>query len=98
MRGLTSCAVCLCAWLVDGAASATDGAPADVSEKTLFDVYLKPWLGFVATGGRGIMMAHGEVGGCRGWSAGRAMDRGLEVLCSSNRHPQLHLDRGLEIL
>jgi len=40
-----------------------DGAPADVSEMTLHDVYLKPWKKFFAAGGRGAMLAHNSLNG-----------------------------------
>ena len=34
---------------------------ADVSERTLHDVYLRPWKAYAAAGGRGAMMAHNSV-------------------------------------
>jgi len=37
--------------------SGLDGGAADVSEKTLHDVYLKPWRAFIRAGGRGMMMS-----------------------------------------
>lgn len=41
-----------------------DGSmPADVSEYTLFDVYLRPWRAYARAGGRGIMAAHNAVNG-----------------------------------
>lgn len=42
--------------------------PADVSEYTLYDVYLKPWRAYAQAGGRGIMAAHNSVNGmpCHG--------------------------------
>jgi hypothetical protein len=35
-----------------------DGAPADVSIATLYDVYMRPWKAYVEAGGRGAMAAH----------------------------------------
>jgi hypothetical protein len=35
-----------------------DGLPCDVSERTLREVYLKPWSAFVKAGGRGVMASH----------------------------------------
>ena len=42
--------------------------PAEISENTLYDVYLKPWRAYAQAGGRGIMAAHNEVNGmpCHG--------------------------------
>lgn len=40
-----------------------DGAPADVSIPTLYDIYLKPWKAYVAAGGRGAMASHNSVNG-----------------------------------
>lgn len=40
-----------------------DGGAADVSPKTLHDIYLKPWRAYIAAGGRGMMMSHNEVNG-----------------------------------
>ena len=38
-----------------------DGSmPAELSEATLFDVYLKPWYHYAQSGGRAIMAAHNE--------------------------------------
>ena len=39
-------------------AGGRDGQSADISPKTLHDVYLRPWDAFVAAGGRGMMLAH----------------------------------------
>ena len=33
-----------------------DGAGADISERTLYDVYLRPWRDYARNGGRGAMM------------------------------------------
>ena len=38
-----------------------DGAGADVSERTLHDVYLRPWLAYAEAGGRGAMLAHNAI-------------------------------------
>eukprot|EP00759_Apiculatamorpha_spiralis_P003137 PhF_6_TR11529/c0_g1_i1/m.18475/K05349/bglX; beta-glucosidase len=38
-----------------------DGAAADISEKTLHDIYLKPWRRFIKAGGRGMMPSHNEL-------------------------------------
>lgn len=38
-----------------------DGAPADISERTLHDVYLRPWAEYAAAGGRGAMLAHNAI-------------------------------------
>jgi beta-glucosidase len=38
-----------------------DGAAADVSERTLHDVYLRPWQAYASAGGRGAMMAHNSI-------------------------------------
>jgi beta-glucosidase-like glycosyl hydrolase len=43
--------------------SGLDGGAADVSEKTLHDVYLKPWRAYIQAGGRGMMMSHNELNG-----------------------------------
>ena len=43
--------------------SGLDGGAADVSEKTLHDVYLKPWRAYIRAGGRGMMMSHNELNG-----------------------------------
>lgn len=40
-----------------------DGAPADVSIPTLYDIYLRPWIAYVAAGGRGAMASHNSVNG-----------------------------------
>lgn len=40
-----------------------DGLPCDVSERTLREVYLRPWEAFVASGGRSVMVAHNSVNG-----------------------------------
>lgn len=39
------------------------GMPAEISENTLYDVYLKPWYKYAQAGGRAIMAAHNEVNG-----------------------------------
>jgi beta-glucosidase-like glycosyl hydrolase len=44
-------------------AGGRDGQSADMSPKTLHDVYLRPWDAFVAAGGRGMMLAHNELNG-----------------------------------
>ena len=38
-----------------------DGAGADLSERTLHDVYLRPWAAYAAAGGRAAMMAHNSI-------------------------------------
>ena len=38
-----------------------DGAPADISERTLHDIYLRPWREYAAAGGRGAMLAHNGI-------------------------------------
>jgi beta-glucosidase len=38
-----------------------NGAPAEISERTLREVYLKPWRAFAAAGGKGAMTAHNTV-------------------------------------
>lgn len=38
-----------------------DGSAADVSERTLYEVYLRPWAEYVAAGGRGAMLAHNSI-------------------------------------
>eukprot|EP00040_Diaphanoeca_grandis_P036271 m.230725 g.230725 ORF g.230725 m.230725 type:complete len:681 (-) comp33587_c1_seq5:791-2833(-) len=46
-----------------------DGSmPAEISQNTLYDVYLYPWRAYAQAGGRGIMAAHNEVDGmpCHG--------------------------------
>jgi beta-glucosidase len=35
-----------------------DGAGADISERTLYDVYLRPWRDYARNGGRGAMMSY----------------------------------------
>eukprot|EP01052_Picozoa_sp_SAG31_P019757 SAG31_NODE_1455_length_8278_cov_2.514366_3_plen_282_part_00 len=40
-----------------------DGSPADLSPRTLHDVYLRPWREYVAAGGRGAMMSHNSING-----------------------------------
>jgi beta-glucosidase len=39
------------------------GMPAEISENTLYDVYLKPWYKYAQAGGRAIMASHNEVNG-----------------------------------
>jgi beta-xylosidase len=46
-----------CAYGVSG----LDGGAADVDDKTLHDVYYKPWRAFIRAGGRGMMMAHNNL-------------------------------------
>ena len=41
--------------------SGLDGGAADISEKTLHDVYLKPWRAAVRAGLRGAMQSHNEL-------------------------------------
>lgn len=43
--------------------SGLDGGAADVSAKTLHDVYMRPWRAFVRAGGSGMMMSHNEING-----------------------------------
>jgi beta-glucosidase len=43
--------------------SGLDGGAADVSPKTLHDVYFKPWRAFIRAGGSGMMMSHNEMNG-----------------------------------
>jgi beta-glucosidase len=38
-----------------------DGMAADMSERTLHDVYLKPWKRYAEAGGRGAMLAHNSI-------------------------------------
>ncbi len=38
-----------------------DGMAADMSERTLHDVYLRPWKAYAEAGGRGAMMAHNSL-------------------------------------
>ena len=38
-----------------------DGMAADVSERTLHEVYLRPWAEYAQAGGRGAMMAHNSI-------------------------------------
>ena len=38
-----------------------DGAAADISQRTLHDVYLRPWREFFEAGGRGAMLAHNAI-------------------------------------
>ena len=44
-------------------AGGRDGNSADVSQKTLHDVYLRPWKAYIAAGGRGMMLSHNELNG-----------------------------------
>ena len=41
--------------------SGLDGGAADIDEKTLHDVYLKPWRAFIKSQGRGMMMSHNNL-------------------------------------
>ena len=43
--------------------SGLDGGAADLSEKALHDVYLRPWRAFIREGGRGIMASHNDLNG-----------------------------------
>ena len=43
--------------------SGLDGGAADISEKTLHDVYLRPWRAFIRSGGRGYMASHNDLNG-----------------------------------
>ena len=38
-----------------------DGMAADLSQRTLHDIYLKPWRRYAEAGGRGAMMAHNSI-------------------------------------
>ena len=38
-----------------------DGAAADLSERTLHDIYLRPWREYALAGGRGLMLAHNTI-------------------------------------
>lgn len=38
-----------------------DGMAADVSDRTLHEVYLRPWAEYAAAGGRGAMLAHNSI-------------------------------------
>lgn len=38
-----------------------DGYAADISDRTLFDVYLRPWRSYAQIGGRGLMCSHNEL-------------------------------------
>ena len=40
-----------------------DGAAADLSTRTLHDVYLRPWRELMQAGGRGAMLSHSTEGG-----------------------------------
>ena len=44
-------------------AGGRDGNSADVSQKTLHDVYLRSWDAYVKAGGRGMMLSHNELNG-----------------------------------
>ena len=41
--------------------SGLDGGAADIDDKTLHDVYLKPWRAFIRSNGRGMMMSHNNL-------------------------------------
>jgi beta-glucosidase len=43
--------------------SGLDGGAADLSEKSLHDVYLRPWRAFIQAGGRGMMASHNDLNG-----------------------------------
>ena len=43
--------------------SGLDGGAADLSEKALHDVYLRPWRAFIRAGGRGMMASHNDLNG-----------------------------------
>ena len=43
--------------------SGLDGGAADLSEKALHDVYLRPWRAFIKAGGRGMMASHNDLNG-----------------------------------
>lgn len=43
--------------------SGLDGGAADVSAKTLHDVYMRPWRAYIRAGGSGLMMSHNEING-----------------------------------
>ena len=38
-----------------------NGAPAELTERTLREVFLKPWRAFAQAGGKGAMTAHNTV-------------------------------------
>lgn len=44
-----------------GATGGLNGAPPGIDERTLRDVYLKPWRAFAGAGGRGAMPSHNTV-------------------------------------
>jgi len=43
------------------AAGGKDGMAADLSERTLHDIYLRPWREYALAGGRGLMLAHNSI-------------------------------------
>jgi beta-glucosidase len=43
--------------------SGKDAYRTDVSDRTLFDVYLRPWKRYAEVGGRGVMASHQETNG-----------------------------------
>ncbi len=45
------------------ARSGKDAYRADMSDRTLFDVYLRPWKRYAEVGGRGVMASHQETNG-----------------------------------
>jgi beta-glucosidase-like glycosyl hydrolase len=55
--------------------SGLDGGAADMSEKSLHDVYLRPWRAFIRAGGRGMMASHNDLNG-RPMHAGGLTARG----------------------
>jgi beta-glucosidase len=43
--------------------SGKDAYRTDISDRTIFDIYLKPWRAYAMAGGRGIMVSHQELWG-----------------------------------
>ena len=55
------------------------GMPAEISDNTLYDVYLKPWYKYAQAGGRAIMASHNEVNGMP-MHANAELNRALRVV------------------
>ena len=51
-----------------------DGMAADVSERTLHDIYLRPWREYARAGGRGLMLAHNSINQAPCHSSATLMD------------------------
>ena len=94
----TACVSCEAKHALAYGVGGRDWYRADLSDRTVFDVYAKPWRAFIRdAGGRGLMVAHPEVNGLplhghrgiltdvlRNWFGGGANGTGSSLLIASD--------------